>query len=140
MVRRRARRGLPRRDTSRACAQRSAGGKSRIITTDPGYQMVIVDGELDLHVFRGLRAEAEAEARAGDWKAAARTLHSALRLWRDAPLLDVSSGLLQQDEVPILTETRLHVLELRVEADLRVGGRHSVIAVPTLARPWPCPC
>lgn len=96
-------------------------GKARIVTADPGYRVVVAKGELDLAVFGLLREEAVAAAGARDWATAARKLHAALRLWRGSPLLDIPSGQLQREEVPALTETWLQALELRVDADLRLG-------------------
>lgn len=106
--------------------------KSRIVTAEPGYLIVIDDGELDLNTFSQLRNEARAAALAGDWERVAKQLRAALELWRGEPLLDVASGSLQTDEVPALAETRLQALELRIDADLRLG-RHAELA-PELRR------
>jgi len=101
--------------------------KSRIVTAEPGYKVVVADGELDVAVFGQLHEEAATSADAGDWDTAARTLHAALRLWRGSPLLDIPSGQLQREEVPALTEMWLQALELRVDADLQIGRHERLI-------------
>jgi DNA-binding SARP family transcriptional activator len=107
-------------------------GKTRIVTIDPGYKLVVHDDELDLDVFARLRGEATAAARTCDWEAVAAKLHAALRLWRDDPLIDVPSVQLHRQEAPALTEAWLQVLEQRVDADLLLG-RHLTL-VPELRK------
>lgn len=101
--------------------------KSRIMTAEPGYLIVVRDGELDLHAFRRLRDAGQAAARNLDWVTAAAKLRAALRLWRGEPLLDVPSSALLRDEVPALTETRLQAFELWADAELALG-RHAELA------------
>lgn len=103
-------------------------GSRRIITRFPGYLIAVPSGELDLDAFashydRGLTAAAT-----GDWLAASRMLTAGLALWRGDPLADVQSELLQQSEVPRLTELRLLAIESRVEADLRLGRHAELVA------------
>jgi DNA-binding SARP family transcriptional activator len=107
-------------------------GKTRILTVDPGYKIMLAGDELDLEVFGKLSDEADSAAHAADWASVAAKLHAALLLWRDEPLLDVPSGRLQREEVPVLAETRLLALERRIDADLRLG-RHAAL-VPELLR------
>jgi len=69
-----------------------------------------------------------AAARAGDWAAAAGELRRGLALWRGEPLAGVPSDVLAAREVPRLAELRLQALEVRIDADLRLGRAAEVIA------------
>jgi hypothetical protein len=62
---------------------------------------------------------------AGDWGVASTLLSEATRLWRGMPPLgNVDSDLVHRDWVPRLVERHLQAVEMRVEADLRLG-RHA---------------
>ncbi len=103
-------------------------GSERIVTRGPGYLLVAHDGELDLHRFSLLSAQARSAAAHGDWAAAARRLHDALSEWRGDPLIDVPSAALLRAELPRLSELRIQALELRVEADLQIGDHGALPA------------
>jgi DNA-binding SARP family transcriptional activator/tetratricopeptide (TPR) repeat protein len=100
----------------------------RIVTRSPGYVISVADGELDLDRFTSLRDRARSAAASGDWLGAAGQLREALALWRDEPLADVPSAVLQREEVPGLAELRLLALESRIEADLRLGRHADLVA------------
>jgi DNA-binding SARP family transcriptional activator len=98
------------------------GFGSRIVTRDRGYQIDVADDELDLLGFTNLCGIGRAAARSRDWRQASAALGRALDLWRDRPLADIPSKILQRDEVPRLWELRLQALEWRIEADLHQGN------------------
>jgi DNA-binding SARP family transcriptional activator/tetratricopeptide (TPR) repeat protein len=100
----------------------------RIKAIAPGYLVEIFEGELDVDVFSGLSQRGLAARRAGDWESAATDLSAALALWRGDPLADVKSAALHATEGARLTELRLEALEGRIDADLHLGRRDSVIA------------
>jgi DNA-binding SARP family transcriptional activator len=108
--------------------QLSVGGVSRIVTLPGGYMFRIDPGELDVAALEELLAEAAQAAAAGAWARASDRWRAAEGLWRGEPLADVPSELLQAIEVPRLGEMRLQALESRIEADLRLGRHHEVIA------------
>lgn len=93
----------------------------RLVTTEPGYQLVVKPGEFDLAEFESLVARSRAAAAAGRTASAADTLRAALRLWRGPALCGVA-GL--AGEAARLTQRRLAVLAERVELDLALG-RHA---------------
>ena len=95
--------------------------------TDAGYLLTLPAGALDLDVFERELSRARAARAAGQLREAAEALHSALGLWR-GPVCD---GLVQ----PIpgragdrLAESRISVLEERIELDLAIGVHADLIA------------
>jgi DNA-binding SARP family transcriptional activator/tetratricopeptide (TPR) repeat protein len=103
-------------------------GGSRISTQPHGYSILIDPGELDVARFESLLSVARAAARDSSWDTAAAQSRAALSLWRGEPLSDVDSEVLAAREVPRLAELRLQALEVRIEADLRLGRQAEVIA------------
>jgi DNA-binding SARP family transcriptional activator len=103
-------------------------GRARISTQSRGYQIRVDDGELDLARFERLLASAQAAVRNGSWQEAAGQAREALSCWRGEPLADIESDALALREAPRLAELRLQAAEIRVDADLRLGGQAEVIA------------
>jgi DNA-binding SARP family transcriptional activator len=101
---------------------------SRISTQPPGYQIRVDPAELDMARFEAHLDAARAAARDGSWDAAATHARGALQLWRGDPLADVESDALATRERPRLAELQVKALELRIEADLHLGGHAEVIA------------
>lgn len=93
---------------------------ARIISRGPGYLCKVADEELDLLCFEALCQDADVAWRQGDWAGASAKATQATTLWRGTPLLDVPSQKLRDEVVPRLEQTRLQVLERRIEADLRL--------------------
>lgn len=93
----------------------------RLVTTEPGYQLVVKPGEFDLAEFESLVARSRAAAAAGETASAADTLRAALRLWRGPALCGVAGF---AGEAARLSQRRLAVLAERVELDLALG-RHA---------------
>lgn len=89
-----------------------------------GYQLDEDAYDTDVGLFdRRVRA-GRALAAGGDHRAASEELSRALELWRGAALVDVRMGRVLELEAATLEEYRLTALELRIEADLRLG-RHA---------------
>lgn len=93
----------------------------RLVTSEPGYQLVVGRGEFDLAEFESLVARSRVEAAAGRTATASETLRAALRLWRGPALCGVT-GL--AGESARLTQRRFAVLAERVDLDLALG-RHA---------------
>ncbi|MFJ7201658.1 MULTISPECIES: ATP-binding protein [unclassified Streptomyces] len=92
-------------------------GRDAIASTHGGYRLTAGPDEVDLHVFEQLSRRGVEELDAGDPATAARTLRTALALWRgpalaDLPDRDHGHGLRPESH-------RLAALERRIEADLR---------------------
>ena len=78
--------------------------------------------DLDVSRFEALLRAARLAMRAGTWEQAAIRARAALSLWRGEPLGGVESEALTRREVPRLADLRLQALEVRIDADLRLGG------------------
>ncbi|MGW6022054.1 BTAD domain-containing putative transcriptional regulator [Streptomyces sp. NPDC055099] len=99
-----------------------SGGPIR--TCADGYRIDVPDEALDLHRFDSLVARARAAAAARAPERASVLLGEALTLWRGEPFADVPSERLRREIAPALNERRLGAVELRTDADLRLG-RHA---------------
>ncbi|GAA3870499.1 hypothetical protein GCM10023084_24430 [Streptomyces lacrimifluminis] len=106
---------------------RLAEAKKILQTGDRGYRLVVCDGALDLHTFERLVERARTALAAGDDRKGAALLADALAVWRGPALADVQVGPLLQAHVVGLAEYRLHILEQRIEADLRLGRHHELV-------------
>jgi len=98
-------------------------GENRLVTQPPGYRFRLEPGELDLHRFEQL-------AQQGRLERDAQVLRDALAIWRGEPLSNLRDEPFAQHAARQLEETRLSVLEDRMDADL-AAGRDAVL-VPEL--------
>ncbi|MFE7429108.1 BTAD domain-containing putative transcriptional regulator [Streptomyces sp. NPDC057545] len=96
---------------------RRALGRDTITRTRGGYRLEATSDEVDLHRFERLSRRGAEELDAGDPVAAARTLRTALALWRGPALADLPDGGHGHGLRP--EAHRLTALERRIEADLR---------------------
>lgn len=106
----------------------AGGNPGAIVTRPPGYSIRCVVRELDLLAFNYLVASARrglARRRLDD---AANALRDALRLWRGtAPLAGVRSQLVQSIGAQ-LVERRLTMVEMHVDARLRLGQHNELVS------------
>lgn len=111
---------------------------AELLRTKPsGYQIMVSSEDIDLFRFDRLADEGHAlldddPARAGQ------VLTEALALWRGAALADVVTGDVLAAYVTRIEERRLSSLDLRLEADLRLG-RHTLLVseLKSLALTYP---
>lgn len=82
----------------------------------------------DLLTFRRMAAEGSSALDAGDDLRAAEVLARALALWRGPALADVPVGRVLETEILGMDELRTRTLELRIEADLRLGRHAEILA------------
>ncbi|MCX4748882.1 AfsR/SARP family transcriptional regulator [Kitasatospora sp. NBC_01287] len=104
-----------------------------------GYVLDIRPEELDVQAYERLATAGQQALDARDDEAASRLLGNALAHWRGPVLVDVQPGARLAIEVMRLEESRLGVLERRIDADLRLGRHHkllSELAVLTVQHPW----
>jgi DNA-binding SARP family transcriptional activator len=107
--------------------------EGRVLTTRaPGYQLLLGPGDLDAECFEMLAGQGREALADGDPDRAAEALAEALGLWRGRALADVPPSALVSAEADRLEESRLSVLELRIEADLGCGRPAQL--VPELRR------
>jgi DNA-binding SARP family transcriptional activator len=95
-------------------------GHDRVETCPPGYRLNATPEETDLGRFE--RFVRDSRELRGD--ARAKTLRTALGLWRGPPLAEFAYEAFAQAEIRRLEELRLATLEERIDADLECG-RHA---------------
>lgn len=86
-----------------------------------GYQLAGPADSCDLLEFQRMTSEGRAALQAGDMRRASDVLGTALGLWRGPALVDVPVGRILETDVLGMEESRTQALELRIEADLRLG-------------------
>jgi len=95
-----------------------------IVTVSPGYLLRLAPGQLDLHRFETLVAEARSSA---DPAAALAKLREALALWRGPPLPEFAFEGFAQAEIARLEELRLTALEERIALELELGQNDDLV-------------
>jgi DNA-binding SARP family transcriptional activator len=105
-----------------------AGGAKTVLTTaHGGYMLDITPDDLDIHRYERLAGSGRRAMEIGDHEAASRLLRSALDVWRGPALVDVQIGNRLGVKVNGLEESRLGVVESRIEADLLLGRHHMLL-------------
>lgn len=107
-----------------AAAGDAEWGRRLLVTRHAGYEIEEHRSRTDVRDFDRLVRSGRRAAEAGDPAATSKLLDEALALWRGPALLDVRTGAILAAEVAALEETRLGVLERRIEADLALR-RHA---------------
>ncbi|MFB0616043.1 BTAD domain-containing putative transcriptional regulator [Streptomyces sp. AGS-58] len=105
----------------------------RLRAVPPGYVLRVDHGELDVHVFDALVAEARAAHTRRDWPGVVRACTTGLGLWRGTPLSGLPADLGGYALVQRLQEARLSLLEWWYDAEIAVGGARLAALVPELA-------
>ncbi|MBC8091375.1 MAG: AfsR/SARP family transcriptional regulator [Pseudonocardia sp.] len=112
-----------------ALIERGGGcAKDVLRTRFGGYLLDIDPDHVDAHRFERIATAGERAFDLGDNESAARLLRSALDLWRGGALADVAQGMPLDIEVTRLQERRLGIVETRIDADLRLGRHHALVA------------
>ena len=103
-------------------------GNQLLVTRAPGYQLQVSAQDTDALLFESLVRDGRRAYTAGDPRAAARLLTEALGLWHGRPLADVPPTPLVEAEAERLSELRLGAAELRITAELALGGHDQAVA------------
>jgi DNA-binding SARP family transcriptional activator len=96
-------------------------GSELLVTKSSGYVLQLDPEQVDANVFRRLAAHGRVHLDNGRFEEARRMLSQALELWTGPALAGVTRGRILRERIIPLEEQRLHVLELRIQADLQVG-------------------
>lgn len=104
------------------------GGKEILHTRPGGYVLEIPNSSLDLHRVESAAREGQASLENGDAAHARQILAEALSLWRAPALVDVDQGGILSSYATRLEEFRSRTLELRIEADLRLGHHRELVS------------
>ena len=112
--------------------------KQVLSTRHCGYLLAADAIRNDVHEFGRLARAGRSAKETGDFRTAADLLGRALALWRGRALVDVRMGRVLELEVTALAETRLGVLERRIEADLALDRHADILGeLSTLAARYP---
>ena len=95
-----------------------------LVTKPGGYEVHVEPDAIDVHRFERLLESGSRALSEGDPAQAAEQLHSALSLWRGAPLADFTYEPFAEPLILRLEELRVGALENRIDADLALG-RHT---------------
>jgi predicted ATPase/DNA-binding SARP family transcriptional activator len=98
-----------------------------LTTRSPGYVLRVEPDALDLHRFERLVDEGRSLLARGLAADASVRLRDALSLWRGSALADFAYESFAQAAIARLEESRLAAVELRIEADLALGGHDELI-------------
>lgn len=90
-------------------------------TVQNGYRFVVEPGQFDLEVYHRLQRAGCKAMYAGDLRSASRHFRQALGLWRGPAVADVKPGTRIRAEVAALEQSRMTMLDYRIELDLRLG-------------------
>jgi DNA-binding SARP family transcriptional activator len=99
-----------------------------LVTRAPGYLLRVAGDDTDALLFEDMVRDGRRAFAAGDLEGAARRLTEALGLWYGRPLADVPPTPLVEAEAERLSELRLSADELRITAELALGGHDQAVA------------
>jgi DNA-binding SARP family transcriptional activator len=105
----------------------AAGDGARLESRPGGVVLAVDPGVLDVDRVTNLLAEADAATLAGDSVGAALSTAEAQRCWRGRPLEEFGDLPWAVTEAARLEELRLHVVEQRIDAELRCGRHGAVV-------------
>lgn len=108
--------------------ERTAGDGKEILVTQPfGYLLQVDPEAIDAVTFGRHVADGRQLLEAGQPEAAARKLRRSLELWTGPPLANTTQGPLLAAHAQHLEEQHLRALELRVQAEVQLGGERELI-------------
>jgi DNA-binding SARP family transcriptional activator len=104
------------------------GSMGNLIATRPsGYLLCADPAQVDSFAFQECVQQGRRSLASGDATEAARIFRKGLDMWRGPALANVAAGEILAAHVVALEEQRLRALELRIEADLRLGRHRDLI-------------
>jgi DNA-binding SARP family transcriptional activator len=98
-----------------------------LVTRGNSYCLQLDARQLDLTQFDQKAKRGRELHTRGDFAGAAELLADALALWRGPMLADVETGAVLTNELACTEQSRLSVLEQRVDADLRLGRHRQML-------------
>jgi DNA-binding SARP family transcriptional activator len=123
--------GLRKRITQTMPAGRRSEARNILATRPCGYTLNIPLDDVDMNRYQDLAGSGQRALTSGDYESASKLLGAGLDIWRGPALVDVQTGPRLDIEITRLEQTRLTMLEFRIEADLKLGRHHQLL--PELA-------
>jgi DNA-binding SARP family transcriptional activator len=109
---------------------RSAGvpeSRQLLVTRPPGYLIQVAPEEVDAAVFVRLAKQGRALLNDDRPEEASNCLRKSLDLWRGPALANISAGEVLKSQVTHLEELKIRAIELRLEAEKRLGRHRELI-------------
>jgi SARP family transcriptional regulator, regulator of embCAB operon len=106
---------------------RDGSGKDILMTRHGGYLLNLPATAVDVNRYQELAVAGEHALVTGDYHSASDLLGTALGMWRGPALVDVPIGARLGIEVTWLEQSRLSVVESRIEVELRLGRHHELL-------------
>ncbi|WP_248958503.1 AfsR/SARP family transcriptional regulator [Sphaerisporangium perillae] len=105
-----------------------AGDLAAVVTKPYGYLLATAPETIDVYRFERLVADGWSALERDDAGHATEALSEALALWRGPALANLAAGELLSAQITRLEESRLRALQLRLDADLRLGRHRELIS------------
>lgn len=102
-------------------------GRNLLVTCPPGYQLLVDPSEVDVKVFERLVHQGRDLLDQGKPETATVRLKEALDLWHGPALANITAGDVLKGYVTHLDEMRIRALELRIEAEKKLGRTRELI-------------
>jgi SARP family transcriptional regulator, regulator of embCAB operon len=97
-------------------------------TVPNGYRFAAEVGQFDLRTYRRLERAGARAMDAADLSRTAQCFREALQLWRGPVVADVEPGTRIRAEVAALEQSRMTMLDYRIELDLRLGLHREILS------------
>jgi len=97
-------------------------------TARNGYCLVVEPWQFDLEVYERLGRDGYTAMGAGDHRAAVQHFRKALSLWSGPAVADVAPGTRIRAEIAALEQSRMTMLDYRIEMDLRLGLHREILS------------
>ncbi|MDH2426172.1 AfsR/SARP family transcriptional regulator [Sphaerisporangium sp. TRM90804] len=104
------------------------GGPASVVTKPYGYLLATSPETIDVYRFERLVADGWSALERDEPEHATDALFHALALWRGPALSNLAAGELLSAQITRLEESRLRALQLRLDADLRLGRHRELIS------------
>ncbi|GAA3845466.1 hypothetical protein GCM10022226_80890 [Sphaerisporangium flaviroseum] len=103
-------------------------GPATVVTKPYGYLLATSPETIDVYRFERLVADGWSALERQEPEHATEALSQALALWRGPALANLAAGELLSAQITRLEESRLRALQLRLDADLRLGRHRELIS------------
>lgn len=95
--------------------------RTMLQTVQNGYRFAVEPRQFDLEMHHRLQRAGGSAMAAGDFRSAAMHFREALNLWRGPMMSDVEPGTRIRAEAAALEQSRMTMLDYRIELDLKLG-------------------
>jgi DNA-binding SARP family transcriptional activator len=101
---------------------------SLLQTSGNGYRLFVETGDFDVYRYQQFEEAAMCSLADGDLESGCKFLRDALSLWTGPALVNVEQGRLLEAEAAKLEQSRLTMIEHRVEIELRLGRHREILS------------